>query len=39
MELGGARQVLETTSQETANQYIRFGWKLINQHVTHDLAH
>jgi hypothetical protein len=29
----GARQVMETTSYETANQYIRFGWKLVNQHV------
>ena len=24
---------METPSVETANQYLRFGWKLINQHV------
>jgi hypothetical protein len=25
--------VMETTSHETANQYLRFGWNLINQYV------
>lgn len=28
-----ARRVMETTCPDTANQYLRFGWKLINQHV------
>jgi hypothetical protein len=35
----GARRLMETTDAETVNQYLRFGWKLINQHVveaTHD---
>jgi len=34
MSLDGTRQVMETTSAETVNQYLRFGWKLINQYVT-----
>src|SRR5436190_1174436 len=34
MNLEGARRVMETTSVDTANQYLRFGWKLINQYVT-----
>ncbi len=29
----GARRVVETTDAETVNQYLRFGWKLLNQHV------
>jgi hypothetical protein len=33
MNLEGARRVMETESHETANQYLRFGWKLINQYV------
>ena len=33
MSLDGTRRVIETTSHETANQYLRFGWSLINQHV------
>jgi len=33
MSLEGARRVMETSSAETANQYLRFGWKLINQFV------
>ena len=33
MNLEGARRVMETTSQEVANQYLRFGWNLINQYV------
>jgi hypothetical protein len=33
MELARARQVVETTSSETVNQYLRFGWKLVNQCV------
>ncbi|HEV3138769.1 MAG TPA: hypothetical protein VGZ26_12715 [Pirellulales bacterium] len=34
MNLEGTRRVFETTSHETANQYLRFGWNLINQYVT-----
>jgi len=33
MSLEGTRRVLETTSHDTANQYLRFGWNLINQYV------
>jgi hypothetical protein len=33
MDYTGARRVLETTSWETANEYMRFGWKLINQRL------
>jgi len=33
MKIDGARRVMETTCQETANQYLRFGWRLINQYV------
>ncbi len=33
MEIEGTRRVMETTSHETANQYLRFGWSLINQYV------
>jgi hypothetical protein len=33
MELARARQIVETTSPETVNQYLRFGWKLVNQHI------
>ncbi|MBI3837781.1 MAG: hypothetical protein HY288_07590 [Planctomycetia bacterium] len=33
MNLEGTRRVMETTSHETANQYLRFGWNLINQYV------
>jgi hypothetical protein len=33
MNIEGARRVMETTSHETANQYLRFGWSLINQYV------
>lgn len=33
MNLDGTRRVLETTCQETANQYLRFGWRLLNQYV------
>ena len=33
MNLEGARRVMETTSHDTANQYLRFGWSLINQYV------
>jgi hypothetical protein len=29
----GARRVIETTDADKVNQYLRFGWKLINQHV------
>lgn len=33
MNLDGTRRVMETTCQDTANQYLRFGWSLINQYV------
>src|SRR4029078_3990041 len=33
MSIEGARRVMETTCHETANQYLRFGWSLINQYV------
>ena len=33
MSIEGTRRVMETTSHETANQYLRFGWSLINQYV------
>ena len=33
MESEGARRVMETTCHDTANQYLRFGWSLINQYV------
>jgi hypothetical protein len=38
MNLEGARRVMETTSHETANQYLRFGWSLINQYVVEATA-
>jgi hypothetical protein len=33
-----ARRVMETTCPDTANQYLRFGWKLINQYVVEATA-
>ncbi len=33
MNIDGTRRVMETTCQDTANQYLRFGWSLINQYV------
>jgi hypothetical protein len=33
MELARARQIIETTSPDTVNQYLRFGWKLVNQYA------
>ncbi len=33
MNIEGARRVMETTCHDTANQYLRFGWRLINQYV------
>jgi hypothetical protein len=33
MNIEGTRRVMETTSDETANQYLRFGWCLINQYL------
>jgi hypothetical protein len=33
MELEHARRVMETSNPETVNQYLRFGWKLVNQHL------
>ena len=38
MNLAGARRVMETTIQDTANQYLRFGWSLINQYVVEATA-
>jgi hypothetical protein len=32
------RRVMETACADTANQYLRFGWKLINQFVTEATA-
>jgi hypothetical protein len=29
----GTRRIMETTSPETANYYLRFGWKLLNQYT------
>lgn len=33
MNIEGTRRVIETSNHETANQYLRFGWTLINQYV------
>ena len=33
MDYAGAIRVMETTSFEVANQYIRFGWRMVNQHL------
>lgn len=33
MTIEGTRRVMETNCHETANQYLRFGWSLINQYV------
>ncbi len=33
LPIQGARRVMETTDPDTVNQYLRFGWKLINQYV------
>jgi hypothetical protein len=33
METNDARRLIETASYETANQYLRFGWKMVNQYV------
>src|SRR3990172_1114205 len=38
MNIESARRVMETTCPETANQYLRFGWTLINQYVTEATA-
>jgi hypothetical protein len=38
MDIEGTRRVMETTSHETANQYLRFGWSLINQYVVEATA-
>jgi hypothetical protein len=38
MNVESARRVMETTCPETANQYLRFGWKLINQYVVEATA-
>ena len=38
MEIHGTRRVMETTCHETANQYLRFGWNLINQYVVEATA-
>lgn len=38
MGVEGARRVMETNSYDTANQYLRFGWTLINQHVSEATA-
>lgn len=33
MNIIGTQRIMETTSPETANHYLRFGWKLINQYT------
>ncbi|HTU25184.1 MAG TPA: hypothetical protein VMF30_07290 [Pirellulales bacterium] len=33
LPIQGARRVMETNDPLTVNQYLRFGWKLINQYV------
>jgi hypothetical protein len=33
MSLIGTRRIMETTSPDTANHYLRFGWKLLNQYT------
>lgn len=33
MNIIGTRRIMETTNPETANHYLRFGWKLLNQYV------
>ena len=33
MSVLGTRQIMETTSPDTANHYLRFGWKLLNQYT------
>jgi hypothetical protein len=33
MSVLGTRRIMETTSPETANYYLRFGWKLLNQYT------
>ncbi len=33
MSIEGARRVMETSSPDVANQYLRFGWKLINHYA------
>lgn len=33
MSVIGTRRIMETTSPETANYYLRFGWKLLNQYT------
>ncbi len=38
MSIEGTRRVIETSSHETANQYLRFGWSLINQYVSEATA-
>ncbi|MEX0678260.1 MAG: hypothetical protein WD063_14360 [Pirellulales bacterium] len=38
MNVESARRVMETTCPDTANQYLRFGWKLINQYVVEATA-
>ena len=38
MNIDGTRRVMETSSQDTANQYLRFGWRLINQYVVEATA-
>jgi hypothetical protein len=38
MNIEGTRRVMETTCHETANQYLRFGWSLINQYVVEATA-
>jgi hypothetical protein len=36
LPIQGARRVMETTDPDVVNQYLRFGWKLINQYVVQE---
>jgi len=38
MNIESARRVMETDNFETANQYLRFGWSLINQYAVEATA-
>jgi hypothetical protein len=39
MNVQGTTRIMETNSYDVVNQYLRFGWKLINQHVIESDGH
>jgi hypothetical protein len=39
MDVQGTTRIMETSSYDVVNQYLRFGWKLINQHVIESDGH